>query len=449
MLLLSESIAVIRITLTVIYLLTLGALLFTKSKLSNLPCLKKEVINSILNKVKFLGVNLRHSKFKLRLSCYSGILLGYSLLTIIYILLVINPEPLIAIVFLIVVSFILLNTRYLYSVKISCTRLIEYLGPDLARVKVVVKPNLTVRVRVCDSLVDGVAIVKGSNCSEYVTVEGGGSLEYEYLALNGWSKIDESDIIVSLTIPLALHERVIKLKPNNIITKLSERAIIEIKELRRYLNIVETLIEPSVSYVRPYAQGNDIKLLVSKSLLKPGGLRVKVLDKHKEVRSSRELVSVYVVPDNYFCDYAAGFSQLKMILRSLLKEGIDEVMIGGELLSVNQVMNDRSKLCSDKDWSNYLRILRDVINKVDVIVTSPESIKDLIKLIKESNARSLVLSVKVIYDNSIETLSLIGNFKIVLREFQEWINTVRRNIDEVTRDKANLPLVMLLENVHY
>ena len=449
MLLLNESVAVIKVTLTVIYLLTLGALLLTKSRLSNLSCLNKEIVESIERKVKRLGMSLKYSKFRLRLSCYSGILLGYSLLTITYTLLITNPDPLIAIIFLVISSLILLNTKYLHKIKISCIREIEYLGSDIIRVKVKAKSNSTVRIKVCDSLTEGVAIVKGSNCSEYTTVEGGGTLEYEYLALNGWSKVEESNVVISLTMPLALHERVITLKPKNIIKKLSEREVGEIKELRSYLNIVETLIEPSVSYVRPYAQGDDIKLIVSKSLLKPGGLSVKVLDKHREVRSSERLVKVYVVLDKYFCKYAAGYAQLKDILKLLLRRGISKVIVSNKLIDTDNVMDNISKLCGNENYESSLKALYNVINDVDVIIVSPESIKNAVNLIRKNRSRPLIVSIKAIRDNSIVMHDLISTFKVKINGFQEWLAFLKDNVDEVLSDRVGSTQVIILENIHY
>jgi len=449
MLLLSESIAVIKVTLTVIYLLTLGALLLTKSRLSNLSCLNKEIVKSIERKVKCLDMSLKYSKFRLRLSCYSGILLGYSLLTITYVLLIINPDPLIAIIFLIVVSLILLNTRYLHKTKISCVREIEYLGSDIIRVKVKVKPNSTIKIKVCDSLTEGTAVVKGSNCSEYATVEGGGTLEYEYLALNGWSKVEESNVVISLTMPLALHERVVTLKPKNVIKRLSEREAGEIKELRSYLNIVETLIEPSVSYVRPYAQGDDIKLIVNKSLLKPGGLSVKVLDKHREVRSSGRLMKVYVVLDRYFCKYAVGYAQLKNILKLLLSRGVSKVIVGDKLINISNVMNNILKLCGNEGYKSSLNVLHNVINDIDVIVVSPESIKDVAKLIRKSRVRPLIVSIKAIRDNSIVMHDLINTFKVRINGFQEWLAFLKDNVNEILSDRVSSAQVIILENVYY
>jgi len=449
MLLLSESVAVIKVTLTVIYLLALGALLLTKSRLSNLSCLNKEIVKSFERKVKRLSMSLKYSKFRLRLSCYSGILLGYSLLTITYILLIINPDPLIAIIFLVISSLILLNTKYLHKIKISCVREIEYLGSDIIRVKVRAKPNLTIRIKVCDSLTEGVAIVKGLNCSEYATVEGGGTLEYEYLALNGWSKVEESNVVISLTMPLALHERVITLKPKNVIKKLSVREAREIKGLRSYLNIVETLMEPSVSYVRPYTQGDDIKLIVSKSLLKPGGLSVKVLDKHREVRSGGKLVKVYVVLDKYFCKYAAGYAQLKNILKLLLRRGVSKVIVGNKLININNVMNNISKLCGNENYKSSLNALYNVINDIDVIIVSPESIKDVVKLTRKGKVKPLIVSIKAVRDNSIVMRDLINTFKVRINEFQEWLTFLKDNVDEVLSDRASSAQVIILENIYY
>ena len=449
MLLLSENITIIKVTLTLIYLLTLGALLLTKSRLSNLSCLNKEIVKSIERKVKRLGMSLKYSELRLKLSCYSGILLGYSLLSTSYILLIVNPDPLIAIIFLVIASLILLNTRYLHKTKISCIREIEYLGPSIVRVKVKAKPNLTIRIKICDSLTEGVAIVKGLNCSEYTTVEGEGMLEYEYLALNGWSKVEESNVVIGLIMPLALHERVVTLKPKNIIKKLSEREAKEIKELRSYLNIVETLIEPSVSHIKPYTHGDDIKLIVSKSLLKPGGLSVKVLDKHREVRGSGRLMKVYVVLDKYFCKYAAGYAQLKNIFKLLFREGVSKAIIGSKLINIDNVVNIIPKLCSSEDYKSNLNTLYNVISDIDVVIASPESIKDVVKLVKKSEVRPLIVSIKAVRDNSIVMRDLESTFKVRIDGFQEWLALLKDNVNEVLSDRASLAQVIILENIYY
>jgi len=203
-----------------------------------------------------------------------------------------------------------------------------------------VRVSDTVRVTVCDDINESTAVIEGDVCTE-ATVPGDGEVILSYKALSFSSQI-------SRRVLLKLHHPVYLLSTYKVVNAEVRVARDELPRadvaitLRRSVR----LREPSVGSVRSYAVGDDLRLLVAKSILYSGGLRTKVLELGHEpsvydVGFTDFTDTVALVPGSYICSYLMGYLQLLQLLKVLEGVGVRRVSIGGVELSISEVNDPR------------------------------------------------------------------------------------------------------------
>ena len=195
----------------------------------------------------------------------------------------------------------------------------------------------TVRVTVCDDIDESTTVLEGDICTE-ATVPGGGEVILNYKALSLSSYI-------SRRVLLKLHHPVYLLPTYKVVNA-------EVRVARDELPKADVTItsrksvrlrEPSVDSVRSYAVGDDLRLVVAKSILYSGGLRTKVLELGREpsVYDVGFTDTVALVPGSYICSYLMGYLQLLQLLKVLEGIGVRRVSIGGVGLSISEVSDPR------------------------------------------------------------------------------------------------------------
>ncbi len=338
------ALVVVRVALVVMYILSLIALLTIRGKLRKIKTsqvIAHEVINVKLMK---LGIKPKErSKGKLRLPIWAsnGLILGYVILTALLITYWFVGNALVGIGAVLLSNLIYVMTIETLRTNIEVKREVTFLSSAVAKIKLIIKAPAGLFIRVIDQLWDGAALIKGSSSINYLS--DGSEVTIEYLVGIGWGKLNDY-LVADIQYPFSVIIKTLKMKSKTEI-RYEAPTIASIKGLSKSLSKVLNITEPSIDYVRPYSVGDDLKLIVPKSLTSPGGIRVKVLEKVLE--ESRELTKpeISLILSDYVCNYSLGAAQLRDLLLTLKYLGIEYVLLGSKSVSINDVINKLDEFC--------------------------------------------------------------------------------------------------------
>jgi len=154
-------------------------------------------------------------------------------------------------------------------------------------------------VEVCDELPLGSVLEGGSYCINRVTGSDGRLvLRYSIRALRPQIIWNYVYIVLHHPLGLAIKELRVPIKTSVTITP-SPHIPIPIKS--KELKVATTgYMEPVIDRVRPYVIGDDFKLIIPKSFLMPGGLRIKVFSAESQLKFKDRFV-VLAIPSMWYC----------------------------------------------------------------------------------------------------------------------------------------------------
>ena len=426
------NILVSRITLTVIFILTLGALGFIKSRLKTLKCLNVEALNTVRSKLHDLRIPIKVRAKILRIKCYMNLISSYIILTLAYVIFLLNPEPLLGIPFLLLSVLMLVTTNYLWSVKVSAVRYVKYLGGNVAQVELEVRVSRPSNIRVFDGIGGKYAVLKGSNMVS-ASLGGNDVLKLKYDVVASYEDLRGYETFIELSLPTSITVRSFIIKPKTFVKR--SEGLVGIDYLANLIVKVisksrTNLREPSIDYVRPYAQGDDIRLIVPKSFLKPSGLSVKILEKHIELSTEEEEPRVVLVLGKYFCRYYLGMLQLKALLNRVKELGFTRLSIGNDRLDIDYVIKNVESVCKEYEGLSHLI----TYDAKSIVIASPDTVN---LLLGYTVATPYVITVKPYIDECIKVVA--NSLGIDVGKYLSWINELRDNVDRlahVFKDKV-------------
>lgn len=338
------ALVVVRVALVVMYILSVTALLTIRGKLRNIKTsevIAHEVINVKLMKLGIKPKEGRKSRLRLPIWASNGLILGYAVLTALLITYWFVGNALVGIGAVLLSSLIYVMTIETLKTDIEVKREVTFMSSVVAKVKLVIKAPAGLFIRVIDQLWDGAALIKGSSSINYLS--DGSEVTTEYIIGIGWGKLNDY-LVADIQYPFSVIIKTLKIRPKTEI-RYEAPTITPIKGLSKSLSKVLNITEPSVEYVRPYSVGDDLRLIVPKSLTSLGGVRVKVLEKVLE--ESRELTKpeISLVLSDYVCNYSLGAAQLRDLLLALKYVGIEYVVLSSKSVSIDEVISKLSEFC--------------------------------------------------------------------------------------------------------
>jgi len=269
-----------------------------------------------------------------------------------------------------------------------------------------VKISRSARVTVCDDVDESTAVFEGEVCTESL-VPAGSEVTLNYKALS-FSKQVSRKVLLKLHHPVYLLPmyKVVEAEVRVLWEELSK--VEAPKALRRSVK----LREPSVESVRPYTIGDELRLVVAKSILYPGGLRTKVLELSQEPSvydvSYADLITV--LQGSYICEYLMGYLQLLQVLKVLEQVGIKRVSIGGAELSLSEVRN--------------LNLFKAVCRRAEIsavsnlVIVSPDALSKLISYGDASNLGTVII-LEPVLDAHLKYSKYFGNVSRWISELKQ------------------------------
>ena len=241
-------------------------------------------------------------------------------------------------------------------------------------------------IELCDDIPPGVIVFENSNCISKVT-DGKGEFYHSYKVKAFIHRLLWKDLYVTVHHPMGLATKRRRIEVPYIITLSTldthAKELLVSKEMS-HRELTPIYVEPFVDRVRPYIAGDDFKLIIPKSILMPGGPRVKVLSS-KEIQVFEKMnIAILVIPGKWCCASEiipiAIESLVHRILSSLVElrptvrlviashDGMDTNWIELNTLMTSYIHDLRSKLCSEVNLDLINNIARE---RSCLLYTSP------------------------------------------------------------------------------
>jgi len=398
------ALIVVRVALVVMYALSVVALMTIRGKLSRVRT-SDDVITEVI-KLKLSRLNMSLREYRLRRVpkwLTNGLLLGYTALTALLITYWFLGNALVGLGVVLLTSLIFVMTTETLRTEAEVKREITYLAPTIIKVRLRVKAPAGLLVNISDQLWEGAALISGEPKLTYLS--DGREAVTEYVVGIGWGRINDY-VVADLMYPLSVIRKSVTPKPEtSLVTESSN--VVSIKGLSKALSRELNVTEPSINYVRPYEVGDDLKLIVPKSLVAPGGIRVKVLERVLEESTEVTNPEVTLVLSNYVCNYPAGAAQLRGLLTALKYAGIKVVRVGKYLLSIDELVSNLRNVC---------RELHSVMSSQDVLGSNVAIVPPDALRVTDSSMLSTVITFKPVIDNQLT------------QYVSDWINSLRKSL---------------------
>ncbi len=374
----------------------------------------KRVLSTIAKKkLENLGFYAKISKQYKEIFLRPSTLISISSITSIYSLILlkyISFKALIGILpLLISLSVITLKSM---NININVNKEIEVIRDFIFKVRIHAKLSGNIRntkVLVCDLISDDIGVVDGTICSYIEDRE----TSFEYTALGTIDKVSRY-VLVSIDNPLSFVPipKIIE-TPIAITRRSTERIVQELLYVAK-----KDLVEPSIDRVRHYSYGDELRLLVPKSIAMIGGLRVKVLQLESTSITESRTRSIGVVLSDYVCRYVLGRYQLFQLIRDL---GIDRLYINGYTMDISGFIDEFDKLCINIDSVHSDRGL-------DVLIVPP----DRIEFIAQQNPNVFFVVLAPLID--IHIVSTL----VDVEQYTGWIERLRDNVERYKSEQVIL-----------
>ena len=300
-------------------------------------------------------------------------------------------------------------------------------------------------IEICDELPLGSILEEGSYCRNAITDSNGGlTLRYSVRAFK--PRLTWNNVYLSICHPLDLAIKRLKLPiKTTVMLDVSLHKSIPIKTLKKLGIVSRGYMEPVIDRVRPYAIGDDFKLIIPKSLLTPGGPRVKILST-EDFTNFKNKILILAIPSMLYCVSDITKSLVEIILYNILhhaklnKYEVRIIIPSIQVLDTKWVAIDNriheylarigKALCNSMDINHvklWIEKLREIESNV-LIIAPMDSLSRLKNMLKYTEVRGLHITViKYIVPPSINYLpnsfrDLIS--KIIEEENNELKNTV-------------------------
>ena len=355
-----------------------------------------------------LGVKASWRLLSIRRAVSGG--LGVSLASIVAMLaaFIATHNPVLGVGAVMLVAYQFVATRAATLAELSVRRYVKNLGGVLHEVVVEVTSSEAVEVDVCDTVPESVAVLRGSPCARG-TVSAGRALKLSYVAAVARPKAEVGPVKASVYVPLAL-------LPRNVVVE--SKALLKVGHLSRAgitgrAPLKALIAEPYVDRVRPYEPGDELRLVIPKSVLAPGGPRTKVLSPSTEEAGTGP-PTVGVVLSGYVCRYALGRAALLNILKLLKDSGVEHVLTGQGLVGVDELVEGIDSLCREGVSG---------VPEAPLLIAPPDMVSDL--------ARARSLRVAVIIEPAIDRYLALAPGRGIQALVRGWVEGLREGVDRV------------------
>jgi len=226
-------------------------------------------------------------------------------------------------------------------------------------------------VLICDEIPEGLLLESAPCIYTWTGMDSTATLIYKGVPITS-GKIKWGDIVLKVAHPSGLFTQKIRLAVPTYIEvrtpRLREAGFIELIKSRS--------IQPSVDWVKPYSPGDELRLLLPKSIGWGKGLRLKVLEKAEDIEiMGKEL---FIVTSKYFC-LSSGLS-LKAALLALDISNEVNVISSEGIESYRDLSKLTRELCQEHP---PLNAVLDLLSKGYLIIVAPDIGLELLNAINE------------------------------------------------------------------